>query len=47
MTAELDVFEGEPRIYTGYCELDNAYLLLHLGSATLETKPRGVGFSAL
>lgn len=36
--AGLDVFTGEPNIDPRYRELDNAFLLPHLGSATLETR---------
>jgi len=36
--AGLDVFTGEPDIDPRYRELDNAFLLPHLGSATLETR---------
>lgn len=36
--AGLDVFEGEPKIHPGYRDLDNAYLLPHMGSATVETR---------
>lgn len=36
--AGLDVFEGEPNLDPGFLELDNAILLPHLGSATLETR---------
>jgi len=36
--AGLDVFEGEPKLDPGFLELDNAVLLPHLGSATLETR---------
>ncbi|MGQ0779155.1 MAG: 2-hydroxyacid dehydrogenase [Pseudonocardiales bacterium] len=36
--AALDVYEGEPDIPAGLLELDNAVLLPHLGSATLETR---------
>ncbi|MGH4026952.1 MAG: 2-hydroxyacid dehydrogenase [Pseudonocardiaceae bacterium] len=36
--AGLDVYEGEPDIPPGLLELDNAVLLPHLGSATLETR---------
>ena len=36
--AGLDVFEGEPKLNPGFLELDNAVLLPHLGSATLETR---------
>lgn len=36
--AALDVFEGEPKLDPGFLELENAVLLPHLGSATLETR---------
>jgi lactate dehydrogenase-like 2-hydroxyacid dehydrogenase len=36
--AGLDVYEGEPQIPAELIELDNAVLLPHLGSATLETR---------
>lgn len=36
--AGLDVFEGEPKLDPGFLELQNAVLLPHLGSATLETR---------
>jgi len=36
--AGLDVFKGEPKIDPRYRELDNVFLLPHLGSATLETR---------
>lgn len=36
--AGLDVFDGEPQVNPGYLELDNVYLLPHLGSATVETR---------
>jgi len=36
--AALDVFEGEPEVHPGLLELDNAALVPHLGSATLETR---------
>jgi lactate dehydrogenase-like 2-hydroxyacid dehydrogenase len=36
--AGLDVFRGEPNIDPRYRELENAFLLPHLGSATLETR---------
>jgi lactate dehydrogenase-like 2-hydroxyacid dehydrogenase len=36
--AGLDVYEGEPTIPAGLTELENAVLLPHLGSATLETR---------
>jgi len=36
--AGLDVFEGAPKIHSGYRELDNAFILPHLGSAALEAR---------
>jgi glyoxylate reductase len=36
--AGLDVFEHEPRLAPGLRELDNAVLIPHLGSATVETR---------
>jgi lactate dehydrogenase-like 2-hydroxyacid dehydrogenase len=42
----LDVFDGEPRIHAGYYDLVNAFLLPHMGSATLETR-NAMGFKAL
>ena len=36
--AGLDVFAGEPAIHPGYRDLENAVLLPHLGSATIETR---------
>lgn len=36
--AGLDVYEHEPELAEGLAELDNAVLLPHLGSATLETR---------
>ena len=36
--AGLDVFEHEPEVYPGLLELDNAVLIPHLGSATIETR---------
>ena len=44
--AGLDVFAGEPRLNPAYLDLPNAYLLPHLGSATVETRDR-MGFMAL
>lgn len=43
--AGLDVFDGEPDLHPGYRALDNAYLLPHLGSATVETR-NAMGFLA-
>ncbi|OYX06478.1 MAG: D-glycerate dehydrogenase [Caulobacter vibrioides] len=36
--AGLDVFEAEPKVHPGLLDLDNAVLLPHLGSATVETR---------
>jgi lactate dehydrogenase-like 2-hydroxyacid dehydrogenase len=36
--AGLDVYEEEPRVHPGLLQLDNAVLLPHLGSATVETR---------
>lgn len=44
--AGLDVFNNEPTIDPRYRELDNAFLLPHIGSATRETRD-GMGFRAL
>jgi lactate dehydrogenase-like 2-hydroxyacid dehydrogenase len=44
--AGLDVFDGEPRIHAGYYGLENAFLLPHMGSATVETR-NAMGFKAL
>jgi lactate dehydrogenase-like 2-hydroxyacid dehydrogenase len=42
----LDVFDGEPQLHPGYYDLPNAFLLPHMGSATLETR-NAMGFRAL
>jgi lactate dehydrogenase-like 2-hydroxyacid dehydrogenase len=44
--AGLDVFRGEPRIHEGYYDLPNAFLLPHVGSATVEARNE-MGFAAL
>jgi glyoxylate reductase len=44
--AGLDVFEGEPNFDKRYLDLDNVFLLPHIGSATIETR-NGMGFRAL
>jgi lactate dehydrogenase-like 2-hydroxyacid dehydrogenase len=44
--AGIDVFDGEPRIHQGYYGLENAFLLPHMGSATVETR-NAMGFKAL
>lgn len=38
--AGLDVYEGEPKINAELFELDNAVLLPHIGSATIETRSK-------
>src|SRR5690606_6609109 len=43
--AGLDVFAGEPSLNREYLDLPNAYLLPHIGSATVETRDR-MGFMA-
>ena len=46
-SAGLDVFNGEPEnIHPGYLELENVFLLPHIGSATVETR-EAMGFRAL
>ena len=44
--AGLDVFDGEPKIHQGYYDLENAFLLPHMGSATVDTR-NAMGFKAL
>jgi lactate dehydrogenase-like 2-hydroxyacid dehydrogenase len=44
--AGIDVFDGEPKIHHGYYGLANAFLLPHMGSATVETR-NAMGFKAL
>jgi len=44
--AGLDVFEGEPTINPAYLDLPNAFLLPHIGSATVETR-NAMGFKCL
>ncbi|HEV8572000.1 MAG TPA: D-glycerate dehydrogenase [Actinomycetota bacterium] len=44
--AGLDVFENEPEIHPGLLDLDNAVLIPHLGSATVETRD-AMGFLAV
>jgi lactate dehydrogenase-like 2-hydroxyacid dehydrogenase len=46
LAAGLDVYDGEPKVYPGYLELENVVLLPHLGSATVETRD-AMGFRAL
>jgi len=38
--AGLDVYEAEPRVHPDLLDLDNAVLLPHLGSATVETRTK-------
>jgi lactate dehydrogenase-like 2-hydroxyacid dehydrogenase len=45
-SAGLDVFDGEPKLHPGYYDLANAFLLPHMGSATVETR-NAMGFKAL
>jgi lactate dehydrogenase-like 2-hydroxyacid dehydrogenase len=45
-SAGLDVFDGEPKLHGGYYDLPNAFLLPHMGSATVETR-NAMGFRAL
>lgn len=42
----LDVYEGEPNFNPGYLELSNAFLVPHIGSATVDTRD-AMGFRAL
>jgi lactate dehydrogenase-like 2-hydroxyacid dehydrogenase len=44
--AGIDVFDGEPKIHHGYYGIENAFLLPHMGSATVETR-NAMGFKAL
>ncbi|MDR3505715.1 MAG: D-glycerate dehydrogenase [Acidocella sp.] len=44
--AGLDVFNNEPALHPGYLTLENAVLLPHIGSATVETR-NAMGFLAL
>lgn len=44
--AGLDVFDGEPKIHKDYYDLENAFLLPHMGSATVDTR-NAMGFKAL
>jgi lactate dehydrogenase-like 2-hydroxyacid dehydrogenase len=44
--AGLDVYENEPNLNPGYRELENVFLLPHLGSATIDTR-NAMGFKAL
>ncbi len=44
--AGLDVYKGEPDVNPGYLDLDNVFLLPHLGSSTVETR-NAMGFMVL
>ena len=45
--AGLDVYNGEPdNIHPGYRDLENVFLLPHIGSATVETRD-AMGFRAI
>ncbi len=44
--AGLDVYQGEPNINEGYYALENAFLLPHMGTSTVEARNE-MGFAAL
>lgn len=44
--AGLDVFDGEPKVDPRYLTLENAFILPHMGSATVETR-NAMGFRAI
>lgn len=44
--AGLDVFEGEPKLHPEYLKIPTAFLLPHIGSATVDTR-NAMGFRAL
>jgi lactate dehydrogenase-like 2-hydroxyacid dehydrogenase len=44
--AGLDVFAGEPNIHPGYFELENVFLLPHMGTSVIEARDE-MGFAAL
>jgi lactate dehydrogenase-like 2-hydroxyacid dehydrogenase len=44
--AGLDVFKGEPNIHEGYYDLDNVFLLPHMGTSVIEARNE-MGFAAL
>lgn len=44
--AGLDVFDNEPNLHPGYLDLENVFLLPHIGSATHETR-RAMGDTCL
>ena len=44
--AGLDVYKGEPDIHPGYYELENVFLLPHMGTSAIEARDE-MGFAAL
>lgn len=46
LAAGLDVFDNEPALHPGYRNLDNCYLLPHMGSATVDAR-NAMGFRCL
>ena len=44
--AGLDVYNGEPNIHPGYYELENVFLLPHMGTSVIEARNE-MGFAAL
>ncbi len=44
--AGLDVFEGEPKVDPRYLAVENAFILPHMGSATIETR-NAMGYRAI
>jgi lactate dehydrogenase-like 2-hydroxyacid dehydrogenase len=44
--AGLDVYKGEPSIHPGYYELENVFLLPHMGTSVIEARNE-MGFAAL
>ncbi len=44
--AGLDVYKGEPNIHPGYYELENVFLLPHMGTSAIEARNE-MGFAAL
>ncbi len=44
--AGLDVYKGEPQIHPGYFELENVFLLPHMGTSVIEARNE-MGFAAL
>jgi len=44
--AGLDVYEGEPKHHPGYLDLDNVFLLPHMGTSAIEARIE-MGFEAL